>query len=121
MQQNIGTADRYMRMFTGILAIGCATTRRRRHSPFGNALLLSFGAMKVAESVTGWCPLQYVSQTLSCNMEDRNKASAIAPLSPKQSSAPKTCDQETEHPPQSKPTSEESSCQSELHSHEPSE
>lgn len=64
MQQNLGAADRYMRLVTGLIAIGCASTHRRQ-SPLAKTFLLSFGAMKIAEGVIGWCPMQYATQMAS--------------------------------------------------------
>ncbi|WDL97466.1 YgaP family membrane protein [Alicyclobacillus sp. ALC3] len=63
MQNNIGTVDRYVRLTAGLLALG-ASFSMRRQSP-GRALLMSLGAMKVAEGVTGWCPLIQLAQATS--------------------------------------------------------
>lgn len=60
MQNNIGTVDRYVRLTAGLLALGAGVSMRRQ-SP-GRTLLMSLGAMKVAEGVTGWCPLIQLAQ-----------------------------------------------------------
>ncbi|MFB5191621.1 YgaP family membrane protein [Alicyclobacillus fastidiosus] len=62
MQQNMSTPDRYIRMVTGLLSIGMAS--RRRSSPITRTLLWSFGAMKLAEGATGWCPMQAATELL---------------------------------------------------------
>lgn len=62
MQSNIGVVDRYIRLASGILAVGAALGMRRgRGSRIAKAALLSFGAMKIAEGVTGFCPLMYAA------------------------------------------------------------
>ncbi|WP_407655168.1 YgaP family membrane protein [Alicyclobacillus dauci] len=73
MQQNLGSVDRYFRLVTGLVSLSCAA--RRRQSPMSKAFLLSFGAMKVAEGVIGWCPMQYASEILT----DRNDKRSSSP------------------------------------------
>lgn len=63
MEQNLSTADRYFRLATGIISIASATGQRKQ-STWIRTALLSFGAMKVAEGVTGWCPMQHMSQLI---------------------------------------------------------
>lgn len=63
MEQNLNAADRYFRLATGIISIASATGRRQ--SGLAKTALLSFGAMKIAEGVTGWCPMQYASQLVN--------------------------------------------------------
>lgn len=58
---NIGTVDRYVRLAAGLLALGAGASMRRQS--IGRMLLMSVGAMKVAEGVTGWCPLIHVAQS----------------------------------------------------------
>ncbi|MCF8564503.1 DUF2892 domain-containing protein [Alicyclobacillus tolerans] len=59
MQSNIGLLDRYIRFTTGAFVLASAV-QMRRNSLAKNALLL-FGASKLAEGVTGFCPLLYAA------------------------------------------------------------
>jgi hypothetical protein len=58
MQQNIGMLDRYLRLLCGLVAFG-AGAQMKRGSSFAKGALLTFGAMKIAEGVTGWCPIMH--------------------------------------------------------------
>lgn len=60
MQSNIGTFDRYVRLTAGLMALGTGSTMRR--PTLTRTLLLSFGAMKIAEGVTGWCPIVHLAE-----------------------------------------------------------
>lgn len=57
MQKNIGTADQYLRLVSGIVALTSAGQCRR--NTLLQATLMAYGAMKVAEGVTGWCPVMH--------------------------------------------------------------
>jgi hypothetical protein len=57
MQKNIGVADQYLRLVSGLVALASAAQCRR--NSLTQALLTAYGATKVAEGVTGWCPLMY--------------------------------------------------------------
>lgn len=63
MQGNLSVPDRYVRLTTGVLAIASASSNRRQ-SWLTKTFLCSFGAMKIAEGVTGWCPLKSATQML---------------------------------------------------------
>jgi len=69
MQSNLSIVDRYMRLAGGLMILGMSASQKR-----GKTLMLSLGAMKVAEGVTGWCPLKYASQTLEKNGQSGQKA-----------------------------------------------
>jgi hypothetical protein len=58
MQQNIGMLDRYLRLMCGLVVFGAGVQMKRRSS-FAKGAMLTFGAMKIAEGVTGWCPIMY--------------------------------------------------------------
>lgn len=58
MQQNIGMLDRYLRLMCGLVVYG-AGAQMKRGSSFAKGAMLTFGAMKIAEGVTGWCPIMY--------------------------------------------------------------
>jgi hypothetical protein len=60
MQSNIGLVDRYIRIAGGLLAFG-AGLGMRRGSGVAKAALMSVGAMKIAEGITGFCPLMYAA------------------------------------------------------------
>ncbi len=57
MQKNIGTVDQYLRLVSGTIALVSAVQTRR--NPLAQAALTTYGAMKVAEGITGWCPLMH--------------------------------------------------------------
>jgi Protein of unknown function (DUF2892) len=63
MKPNLGIMARYTRTVLGLTALSYASGSRRKLS-LGHTLLVSVGAMKVAEGVTGWCPLQYLTDVL---------------------------------------------------------
>lgn len=63
VQANLSMADRYFRLATGVISIASAA-RGRRQSPLAKAFLMGYGAMKVAEGVTGWCPIRSAAQAL---------------------------------------------------------
>lgn len=62
MEANIGRFDRYVRLVTGLMAL--TNGSRMRRAPLARAALLSFGAMKVAEGVTGWCPVVQLGEVV---------------------------------------------------------
>ncbi|WP_067620701.1 YgaP family membrane protein [Alicyclobacillus acidiphilus] len=64
VEANLSMPDRYFRLATGVLSIASAT-RGRRQSVLTRAFLLSYGAMKVAEGVTGWCPMRYATTLIA--------------------------------------------------------
>lgn len=55
MKPNIGTLDRWLRLTAGLMIYGSGLAQQR-HS-LSRYALLSLGSMKVAEGITGWCPL----------------------------------------------------------------
>jgi Protein of unknown function (DUF2892) len=57
MQKNIDIVDQYLRLVSGTIALVSALQTRR--SPLAQTALTTYGAMKVAEGVTGWCPIMY--------------------------------------------------------------
>jgi len=57
--KNIGVADRYVRLASGLFLMGSALTQRR--PTIGKQILLVIGAMKVAEGVMGWCPVMHLA------------------------------------------------------------
>ncbi|EPZ43991.1 hypothetical protein N007_11885 [Alicyclobacillus acidoterrestris ATCC 49025] len=74
VEQNLSTVDKYVRMVTGLLALGVAS--RRRVSPMTRTILWSFGAMKLAEGATGWCPMQAVTERLTNQKSSRSSQSS---------------------------------------------
>lgn len=76
MQPNLGMVDRYGRLVVGLLALGCAASSRR--PSLGKSMLMSFGAMKVAEGVTGWCPLIELVQRIGGNANNASSADATS-------------------------------------------
>ncbi|MBX5435607.1 MAG: DUF2892 domain-containing protein [Alicyclobacillaceae bacterium] len=56
MQRNISMFDRYVRLLSGLLLFGCASGMKRPSS-LARGALLTLGAMKIAEGITGWCPV----------------------------------------------------------------
>lgn len=62
LQPNISIVDRYIRLTTGILAVFESSKRRR--SSLNQGVILTIGAMKIAEGMTGWCPLTYAKDLL---------------------------------------------------------
>jgi hypothetical protein len=50
MKKNVGRTDAYLRITCGLTMLGCGIMDRSR-------LMVSLGAMKVAEGITRWCPL----------------------------------------------------------------
>jgi len=54
---NIGTVDAYVRLAAGLFCLGLGIKDRR---PIRSLLLIAFGANKVAEGVTRFCPLLYL-------------------------------------------------------------
>ncbi|MCL6631716.1 MAG: DUF2892 domain-containing protein [Alicyclobacillus herbarius] len=63
MKSNISTADRYLRLVAGLMAYGGASKMRK--GGLGKGLLMAFGAMKVAEGITGWCPLTAIAEQVN--------------------------------------------------------
>ncbi|ACV58288.1 YgaP family membrane protein [Alicyclobacillus acidocaldarius] len=57
MQRNIHPADRYLRLAAGVASLSSAVYGRRQ-SALTRALLAGFGAMKIAEAITGFCPMK---------------------------------------------------------------
>ncbi len=55
MKQNIGMVNRYARLVTGILALNYASSLGKKRD-LGRGLMVSFGALKIAEGLMGWCP-----------------------------------------------------------------
>lgn len=98
MQPNIGLLDRYVRVVTGLVIYGSGL-QRQRGSAMARGALLSIGAMKIAEGVTGWCPLMHVSglntrdtqgrstsnskDEATSKTQDRHQTQTNAPRSPR--------------------------------------
>lgn len=57
MQRNIHPADRCLRLAAGVASLSSAVYGRRQ-SALTRALLAGFGAMKIAEALTGFCPIK---------------------------------------------------------------
>lgn len=73
MQQNIGILDRYIRVTGGLLMYAGGFQMRRS---FSRGALLTLGAMKIAEGISGWCPLLYAMgvQTLEDEVQSTAKS-----------------------------------------------
>jgi hypothetical protein len=57
MRKNVGRADAYMRITCGLVVLTCGGVRlARKHDPLAHMMVFA-GAMKVAEGVTGFCPM----------------------------------------------------------------
>ncbi len=69
-QPNIGRVDRYIRLASGVLLLSSGLQRGRRS--LGKTILVSLGASKIAEGVTGWCPLTYLMSILSTSINSEN-------------------------------------------------
>lgn len=69
-QPNIGRVDRYIRLASGVLLLASGLQRGRRS--LGKTVLVSLGASKIAEGVTGWCPLTYLMSILSTSINSEN-------------------------------------------------
>ncbi|RIV28194.1 DUF2892 domain-containing protein [Alicyclobacillaceae bacterium I2511] len=76
-QPNINRVDRYIRLTSGIVLLAVGLQQRRRL--IGKTVLLSFGASKVAEGVTGWCPLTYLMNTLSTSIHENRNHELVSP------------------------------------------
>ncbi|MGI6344367.1 MAG: YgaP family membrane protein [Bacillota bacterium] len=50
VEQNVGLFDAYLRITGGLWLLACGIVRKSN-------LMIGLGAMKVAEGITGWCPL----------------------------------------------------------------
>lgn len=103
LEHNLNPADRYMRLVTGLISMGCATAHSRQSS-IVRAFLLSFGAMKVAEGILDWCPLQHLatqsnrsshSATQQANQHSHQSSERSSQRSDKQSG--ENADQPQEH------------------------
>ncbi|WP_148260130.1 YgaP family membrane protein [Alicyclobacillus acidocaldarius] len=57
MQRNLHPVDRYLRLAAGVASLSSAVYGRRQSAPT-RALLAGFGAMKIAEAITGFCPMK---------------------------------------------------------------
>lgn len=53
MRQNVGRLDAYIRVTGGLTLLGWGITKRSTPA-------IALGAMKVAEGVTGFCPMLYL-------------------------------------------------------------
>jgi hypothetical protein len=77
VKSNISMLDRYVRLTSGLVLLGCAMGMRRR-SVIARSALLGFGAMKVAEGATGWCPLAHLAESLSSKSNGENQQQSSA-------------------------------------------
>ncbi|MEW6725219.1 MAG: DUF2892 domain-containing protein [Bacillota bacterium] len=57
MQRNVGTIDAYLRITMGLTMLGMGIIRGIRKNDALSGLLVSAGAMKVAEGTTRYCPM----------------------------------------------------------------
>ncbi|SIS99969.1 YgaP family membrane protein [Alicyclobacillus vulcanalis] len=57
MQQNVEPADRYLRLAAGLASLSSAVYGRHQ-SALTKTLLAGFGVMKIAEAITGYCPIK---------------------------------------------------------------
>lgn len=79
IKPNIGTLDRYLRLSAGLIIFSSGITGRR--SPLSRSVLTVLGAAKIAEGITGWCPLvalttgSTVSSDQSAKKNDPQKGS----------------------------------------------
>ncbi|MCL6637371.1 MAG: DUF2892 domain-containing protein [Alicyclobacillus sp.] len=69
-QPNLGTLDRYLRLLGGLVLLASGASQRR--PSLAKAALLGLGAMKVAEGVTGWCPLLQVAGVSTNGVQSHN-------------------------------------------------
>lgn len=53
MKKNIGDVDSYIRLTGGLTLLGIGITKKSN-------LMIAFGAMKVAEGITKFCPALYL-------------------------------------------------------------
>lgn len=53
MKKNVGDTDAYLRLTCGLTMLGVGVMDRSK-------LMVAFGAMKVAEGITRYCPLLHV-------------------------------------------------------------
>lgn len=74
VKSNINMLDRYVRLASGLVLMGCALSMKRR-SVVARSALLGFGAMKVAEGATGWCPLVYLAENLPMGNDETSQRS----------------------------------------------
>ena len=65
---NIGTVTRYVRLTSGLMALG-SSTQLGKSQRLLRAMMMSFGAMKVAEGVTGFCPLTAIMDRASTSLK----------------------------------------------------
>ncbi|WP_034429895.1 YgaP family membrane protein, partial [Caldisalinibacter kiritimatiensis] len=54
MEKNVGDVDAYLRITGGLTVLGLGIMKK-------SSLLVGLGAMKVAEGVTRFCPLLYIT------------------------------------------------------------
>ncbi|MBF8377548.1 DUF2892 domain-containing protein [Alicyclobacillus mali] len=74
MQRNIHPADRYLRLAAGVASLSSAVYGRRQ-SAFTRALLAGFGAMKIAEAISGYCPIKASVERMPKSGEQAARAS----------------------------------------------
>lgn len=61
MEQNVGQADRYIRIALGSLLLATGAARLARRADAGSAALGLLGGTMLAEGVLGTCPLYTVA------------------------------------------------------------
>ncbi|WP_258111428.1 DUF2892 domain-containing protein [Alicyclobacillus sp. SP_1] len=74
MEQNISTLSRYSRLVTGIVTVAAASSASRNRNM--SLAMTSFGAMKMAEGILGWCPMMYVCNRLFGTEQSKGSASS---------------------------------------------
>ncbi|QQE80685.1 DUF2892 domain-containing protein [Alicyclobacillus sp. SO9] len=80
---NIGTLDRYLRLSAGLIMFGSGIAGRR--SPLSRSLLTGLGAAKIAEGITGWCPLVALTSSLTTSSGQRPNSTDANPSAQKKS------------------------------------
>jgi hypothetical protein len=66
LKKNIGTADRWVRLGIGTLAVAAGVYIAYRVSVWLGALVVLFGAFAVYEAAAGWCALYALMGKNTC-------------------------------------------------------
>lgn len=72
IKPNLGVVDRYIRLAGGLVLLASASGRRKWS--LSRYALAGIGAMKVAEGITGWCPLVQLAQATTEAVEGEAEA-----------------------------------------------
>ncbi|MCL6600220.1 YgaP family membrane protein [Alicyclobacillus macrosporangiidus] len=68
IKPNLGVVDRYIRLAGGLVLLASASGQRKLS--LSRYALAGLGAMKVAEGITGWCPLVQLAQATAELVQD---------------------------------------------------